>query len=182
MRPDDTTRTIPLTKGYSATIDADDYEFVSSWKWCARVHGRTVYAARASRYCGRHHIVYLHRMLMLPGHDEQVDHISGDGLDNRRCNLRIASNAQNQHNRTRTFGCSRYKGVYWYKRYGCWRAQIKSEQFGRFLGYYRDEVDAALAYDLAAIATFGPYAALNFLRVDPATPYNGTYWGVGFPD
>lgn len=88
-----------------------------------------------------------------------VDHINGNGLDNRRVNLRLATSLQNQGNsRKRRNASSYYKGVSWYKPLKKWRAQIKVDKHVIHLGYFVSEEEAAIVYQEAAIAHFGEFA------------------------
>lgn len=96
-----------------------------------------------------------------------IDHKNGNGLDNRRSNLRFCTNAQNQHNQ-RKWGSrsgkplsSRYKGVSWHRR-GHWRAKIQAQGKRRYLGQFQSEEAAARAYDRAARELHGEFAVLNF--------------------
>jgi hypothetical protein len=93
----------------------------------------------------------------------QVDHEDGNGLNNQRSNLRIASPTQNQGNaRRRKDNTSGYKGVSWYRRTNKWKAHIRVDKKLRHLGYFIDLTDAARAYDAAALEHFGEFAHLNF--------------------
>jgi hypothetical protein len=95
----------------------------------------------------------------------EVDHINGDGLDNRKSNLRLATRAQNGCNlRPQQGKSSRFKGVAWHV-CGKWRAHISPNRTQIALGLFDDEIDAALAYDMAALAQFGEFARPNFLKV-----------------
>ena len=152
---------IKLTRGKSAIIDAADYRKVSEHKWYTCPDMNTWYAMTEIK--GKS--VQLHRFLMQPKKDQEADHINGNGLDNRRCNLRFATHAENQHNsRKRKDGVtSKYKGV-------CRHAQHKNKFYvqimvgnrKKFLGLFKCEVDAALAYDIAALKYFKEFARLNF--------------------
>jgi hypothetical protein len=104
----------------------------------------------------------MHRLILDPGTAE-VDHINGDTLDNRRCNLRLATHAQNMcNNRMRSHNTSGYRGVFWYAERRKWGALIVARRKRKFLGLYADAVDAARAYDAAAIELHGEFASLNF--------------------
>jgi len=109
--PNDKIRYIPLTRGLFAIVDAEDYEWLSQYKWHVQFadYKRTCYAARN----GRGTSVFMHRMIMKPPKGKVVDHINGNGLDNRRCNLRICSRKENSFNRAKRLNAkSRFIGVY----------------------------------------------------------------------
>lgn len=137
--------------------------------WNGRCAGRL-----AGARCGRYSVLSLggvrfcvHRLIwvMMTGDDpgELIDHINGDGHDNRWCNLRLASRSQNSRNRRpKAGGTSRYLGVCLYRPTGKWLAQISVDGRSRNLGYFRDEEEAARAYDRAALEVDPGYARLNF--------------------
>lgn len=152
------TLSIPLTQDKCAIIDAVDGEIVVPYRWHAfRVH-RTWYAATSVN--GRH--LYMHR-LILGNPSERVDHRDGDGLNNRRANLRTCSHAQNMANaRLPERNQSGFRGVNWFPRDGVWVARIKFERRNRYLGRFDDPIEAALVYDDAARRLFGEFARLNF--------------------
>jgi len=95
-----------------------------------------------------------------------VDHINGDPLDNRRQNLRPATPSQNQANRTKYQGrrgvTSRYKGVCWHRKDKKWMARIYRDGKQIYLGGFDCEIEAAKAYDSAALEIFGEFALPNF--------------------
>lgn len=159
-------RAVPLTKGYVAIVDDEDYELVSTFKWYALTPKATdrIYAV------SRRGFVYMHRLILglHPG-DPYVDHINRDGLDNRRANVRLATNSQNQaNNRPQSRPtASRFKGVTWHGRDKLWHACIKVDQRKHHLGYSKSEEDMARAYDRAAVQYFGEYARLNFPKPQP---------------
>lgn len=156
---------IPLSQGKIAIVDAEDYELVRGYTWCATHKGNNFYAVTHTSRAGgkKSHSVYLHRLLMNPPRGQEVDHINGDSLDNRRCNLRLATKAQNQHNmRIREGGTSKYKGVQWRKDRHKWGARIHYHGKTIILGVFTDEVVAARAYDAKARELFGEFARCNF--------------------
>jgi hypothetical protein len=89
----------------------------------------------------------------------QIDHTNNNASDNRICNLRLATSAQNAKNlRKRSGTTSKYKGVSWHKKNGKWQAQIRSDNKNIYLGYYDDPYEAHLAYCAAATALHGEFA------------------------
>lgn len=147
---------IPLSRGLTAIVDAADFHSLGCHKWSSSGSSR-MYAAR--RCDGK--TVYMHRLLVGALADEEVDHINGNPLDNRRSNLRVASRAQNMANSIGRCGSSKYKGVCRKKQTGRWSAQIGQEGRGTHLGYFDKEEDAAAAYDQAAVSTYGEFAKTN---------------------
>ena len=103
----------------------------------------------------------MHRLVLLARHATLVDHINRDKLDNRRENLRYATQSQQNANKEKFHGRSRFKGVHrrWDGRK--WVAQIKVHNRRLSLGCFVDEEDAARAYNRAAREYFGEYACLN---------------------
>ncbi len=161
--PDPDIMEIPLTQGKVAIIDRSDYDLVSPFKWCAIQDGDRWYAVRMT-YIPTKKTIRLHRFLLNSKSNEKCDHINYDGLDNRRSNLRIVTNSQNMMNQMKRSGTSsRFKGVVWHKRDKIWEAYIRHNQRGIYLGRFSDEVEAAKAYNMAAIKYFGEYARLNQL-------------------
>ena len=163
----DQIRYIPLTHGLYAIVDAQDYERLNRHKWHARLDKRSknVYAARAHYYrengkrCCR--MILMHREIMNPPDGMVVDHINGNGINNRRCNMRTCTQFENTHNaRPRTDGKSRFIGVVPYK--GKWRARVNCKGRRHHVGTFTDQVEAARARDRKALELFGRFARLNF--------------------
>lgn len=157
-------RTIPLTKGLLAIVDDEDYErLIGLGKWQAKGGPSSMYAVR-NRWTSEGVCITdrMHRLLV-PG-AQIVDHINGDGLDNRKANLRSASQVENARNRrVRIDAETAFKGV---KRTGRqsnpWRAVIRHGGAQIHLGVFPTVEDAARAYDAAARTHHGEFARLNF--------------------
>ena len=150
---------IPLTQGKVALIDAEDYASLIRYKWHVGKNKRVFYAST----CVKSRTLFMHRVIMRPPKGMVVDHINHDGLDNRRSNLRICTNAQNVRNSRPCIGKTvKYKGVSFHKINRSFRANIKFQGKTVTIGCYEDEVAAAKAYDEKAKELYGEYAYLNF--------------------
>lgn len=158
------TQIILLTKGETAIIDDVDFSEISKYKWCLHETAGKKYAKRAvsQQIVGKKHKTKLmHQQIIKPSKRFQIDHINGNGLDNRRENLRIVTHQQNLMNQIKTRGTSQFKGVTWDKLRVKWNAKIKLNRKTINLGRFDSEQEAALAYDKAAKNLFGEYAKLN---------------------
>jgi len=152
----DNVRLIPLGDGAYAYVDATDYEWLNQWTWYLCGGG---YAGRSEN--GK--IILMHRQIMQPPAGMLVDHRDANKANNCRSNLRICTRSENQANQRKQAGSySRFKGVYCNKQNGKWCAQCYAAGKRNWLGYFDSEVEAARAYDYAAVAAFGPYARPNF--------------------
>ena len=150
---------MPLTQGEFTIVDADDFKWLNQYKWHVRKHKNVSYAETQKN--GK--LIKMHRMLLNAPPHLFVDHRDHNGLNNRRYNLRLCTNQQNLYNcRPRQGGTSRYKGVYRDKRGKKFVARIVADGKRHSLGYFDDEIEAAVAYDLKAIQFFGQFAYLNF--------------------
>lgn len=159
--------TIPLSSGNSVLVDQEDYEYFSQWKWKEN-HG----TAMRNKHVGtvgdwrkgkrKDIAVLMHREIMNAPKGMDVDHINGDRLDNRRSNLRICTHAENRRNTKKPISNkSGYKGVSWCKRDSKWVTFITVNGKSRNLGRYINIIDAAKAYNDAAIKYFGEFAKVN---------------------
>lgn len=150
---------VPLTRGFFAVIDAADIPLVSDRLWAAIERGGKVYAGRSVWRSGTNKCELMHRVIIGAGVGDLVDHRNGDGLLNRRGNLRIASRSQNAMNasahRDNTSG---FKGVHWSKQHGKWKAEICAQGVRKHLGLF-DAIEAASeAYRIAADRMHGQFA------------------------
>lgn len=165
------TREIPLTKGKVTIVDAGDYEFLSQWNWFSL---NDYYAAR-TKYIGMFNgkpkriTIKMHQVLMNAPEGFEIDHINGDGLDNRRSNLRICTHQQNIWNRRAQKGStSKYKGVSFQASTQYWKAYISIDGGKqKHLGCYLNEEGAARAYNKAAKKYHGEFARLNSVEGEP---------------
>lgn len=143
-------------------VDDTDAELVSRYTWFSAKRRNTFYARAWDGGYKTGKMVYMHRLLT--GSVGIVDHRNGNGLDNRRDNLRVATNSQNMANQRKTRGSSQYKGVCLNKRNGKWKAQIQKDGNNVFIGdAFPTELEAAMAYNATAHRLFGEFAALNVI-------------------
>lgn len=158
-------REIPLSKGYVALVDDEDYERLAAHKWHAEV-ARTgiVYATRnGPRVGGKRTPIKMHRVVAATPPGMDTDHINRNGLDNRRSNLRVATRSQNcAHRRNKAGTASGRRGVTWVRKLRKWRAVIAVNGGKTDLGVFSNKSDAARAYDAAALRAFGEFAVTNF--------------------
>jgi hypothetical protein len=158
---------IRLTQGKVAIVDAEDFEWLSKFKWHAHKRGRTWYARRTAESDGSRQTKFMHREI-LERHscdlkEGEVDHINGEGLDNRKLNLQVVTHAENiRKSRIQSGNKSGFRGVSWHKRDRRWQAHIQVVKVRKYLGSFKSKIAAALAYDRAAEKYFGRFARLNF--------------------
>jgi hypothetical protein len=152
---------IPLTKGMVALVDDEDFALVASQgKWQAAQYKSLYYARRTIWVAGSWGVVRMHNLITGL---EFVDHHNGNGLDNRRKNLRAANRSNNGHNASRrSDNTSGFKGVCRHRQSGKWAAAITVRGERVHLGLHEAPELAAQAYDMAAIQRCGDFARTNF--------------------
>ena len=149
---------VPLTRGLDAIIDAEDVNLISGYNWTAYKGGRTFYASRTKNAKYYQKNVSMHRVIIKAPPKMHVDHINGNGLDNRKENLRLATQSQNQHNaRRRVDNPSGYKGVRAYKDTGKYQARITCSGKQYHLGYFETAIEAHNAYCAASEKLHGKF-------------------------
>jgi hypothetical protein len=138
-----------------ARVDPEQFAVLSGFKWYVN-----------NNYARNRKLGYMHRFIAQAQPHEEVDHINGDPLDNRKTNLRCCRRIENSRNTSsHRDGASKYKGVYWHRQRSRWHAQIKIGERRVSLGLHSNEEDAARRYDEVAAQHFGVFARLNFPRV-----------------
>jgi|SRR5712692_4422661 len=147
-------KTIELSREQVAFVDDEDFKRVNQFKWFARCGKAGIwYALRKIPKDGGGQLEQrLHRFILgLPlGRIPEVDHRDGNGLNNQKTNLRLATSQQNGYNRKKQRGAfSQYKGISW--NLNRWRARIWADGKSQHLGYFDSELEAAKAYNQAAI-------------------------------
>jgi hypothetical protein len=150
---------VKISRGKIAIIDDDDYERINKHRWCYWASGG--YAGRKVTNNKVGSIALMHREIMNAQKGQEIDHINGNGLDNRKSNLRFVTRQQNMWNRKALNKTSSYKGVSFDVSSGKWLSQINIQGQKICLGRYIVQEDAAKAYDITAKQAFGEYARLN---------------------
>jgi len=148
---------IILSKGQTTKIDDEDFEKLSKHSWYLNNHGYVVSGCKKR--------ILMHREVVVakPFPENEVDHINGDRLDNRKLNLRVCTRNENAKNR-RAYKCntSGFKGVFYEKdTINHWGAKIRVNTKLINLGFFESKEEAAVIYDKAAIKYFGEFATLN---------------------
>jgi hypothetical protein len=143
---------VKLTKGKVALVDSDYLASLGNKSWCYHSAG---YACRRSAD-GK--IELMHRLITQAKKGEYVDHINNNKLDNRQCNLRIVSNAQNLQ---RSVPKNGIKGVGFHKQCQKWRARFRIDGKEISLGLFNTKIEAIKAYNKIAKETYGEHAWLN---------------------
>lgn len=158
---------IPLSNSDDvAIVDPCDHPFLSQWEWRLSDTG---YAIRNISFNGREYIRRMHRIVSDSPDEIHVDHINRNKLDNRRSNLRLATPRQNSFNRGKNEKKARgvkFKGVYSNLNCKTFTARIRVDSKHHYLGSFKTEEEAAIAYDAAAKEHHGEFACLNFPATD----------------
>lgn len=155
---------IELTQGKKALVDDADLWKIMPYHWYAARGSDGRWYAWGRPRTGRRNWtrIKMHRLLLDAPKAAMVDHLNGDGLDNRRDNLRLCTNEQNQQNSGARKGSSRFKGVSWNARKRKWRVAFRALGQFYYVGYFSDETEAARAYDEAILKICPEFARLNF--------------------
>lgn len=153
-------KTIPLTRGHSVIVDDEDFERLSTHRWHAYPNKSGVYACRTV-HGETDHKVRMHREILglSPSREVVVDHINGNTLDNRRCNLRacsMAENIMNRHRHNHPRSTTGIPGVTPHR--DQWRARISVAGRSLNLGLHATLLDAIKARRLAELKHYGAYA------------------------
>ena len=158
---------IKLKNGETTIVDDDDFDYLSKHKWYLSKHG---YAIGCEKRNNIKSFAKIHRIIMgINDPSIKIDHVNGNKLDNRKNNLRIASNSQNVHNSAKRKNTSNsFKGVNYVHRIKLWQSRCRMNNCDYFLGHFSSEIAAAYAYNKKAIE-LSEYSRINYL------PYNSDY-------
>lgn len=149
-----------------ALVDDEDYARINSVKWSAYYNKwtRTFYARRCVKEGKKTTSEWMARKILNAPKGVLVDHINHDTLDNRKANLRLATQSQNQTNRgTTVLTTTGYKGVYPHKNTSRYFAAININGKQKWLGIFETAEEGAIAYNEASIKYHGEFSFLNKL-------------------
>lgn len=148
-------------KIYFAMVDDKNFRELDQYQWYALVHKNTIYAHRMEKTTRK--FILMHRQIMKAPDNIDIDHKDNNGLNNLEENLRFCTVSQNMANsRLNTNGTSMYRGVLWNRNRNNWLARIKTNGKAHYIGSFYSEIEAAKAYDRAAMRIFGEFARVNF--------------------
>lgn len=160
---------IPLTQNQVTFVDEKDFEFINKFKWRASKAQSSLGKFYVTKKTPRINVkvgktIYMHRVLMNAKKGQIIDHKDGNGLNNQRSNLRFATAANNARNmaiskRNKTG----FKGISWKKDMKKWQVRISFNYKDICIGSFSDKIEAARAYNIAAIKYHGEFARLNVL-------------------
>ena len=154
--------------GRTFEIDPEDFGRIFDYRWCEDRYGYVYCNKGLDKTTGKQKTIRLHRLIMDAAPGTVIDHRDGDRKNNRKYNLRFCSHTQNRVNKGKprhSNPTSIYKGVLFKKdkkRTKPWFVSIRINKKARCVGYYKTEIEAAIAYDLAATEHYGEFANLNF--------------------
>jgi len=153
-----------------AIVDDEDFEYLNQWKWrvqkTKRKHGVSIAVTRTDESGVKKTCIYMHRVIMGNPKKKYVNNISHNELDLRKENLRICNNVERSFNIKSKTGRLIYKGVSWSKVGRKWVATIGFQKKIKYLGLFKSEKEAALAYNEKAKELFGEFAYLNEVSDD----------------
>ena len=154
---------IILTQGKVAIVDDEDFEYLNQFKWFVNNINEKLYVRRNIRlFKNKQTTILMHRFIMKADKGMIIDHLDGNPLNNQKNNLRICTHAENMRNsKIPKNNTSGFKGVSFVKKHNRYESSIRINNKKIYIGYYIDPIDAARAYNAAALKYHGEFAHLN---------------------
>lgn len=147
-----------IVGGKTVLLDEEDYQKIPKKGW----YLITNRPAKRMRLNDRLKVVYMHRLIIKTTPDKMIDHINGNKLDNRKCNLRICNNSQNLANHKKySNNKSGFTGVYWNKYRNRWQAGCRKNNVTKYIGLYSSIYEAGMAYNIYARILHKKFAIQN---------------------
>lgn len=155
---------IELTNGMKAIVDDEDYDYLLDYNWRALKNGKTYYAIFGKRVNGKYSNTWMHRMIMdAKNREDEINHIDHNGLNNQKNNLRKTTHKKVMWQKNAADSKpTKFKGISFHKPSKKWRARIFVDGKMKYLGYYKNEIEAAKGYDNEQKKHYGEFANLNF--------------------
>lgn len=154
---------LKTNKGIEFIIDSEDYDVIKNHTWYRSKIGYIVSDIFINK--NKNNQIRLHRLIMNADNKMLIDHIDGNKLDNRKCNLRLATKQENARNsKIPKSNTSQYKNVSFRKDRNKWRSYINISGKQISLGHFETKEEAAIAYNNAAIFHFKEFARLNVIK------------------
>ena len=146
-------------------VDDEDFDWLNQWKWHVEKPKIALYAVRNKNKNPKlRTLIKMHQMILKKENGFIIDHIDGNGLNNQRHNLRYSTNSQSAMNRAKPkTGSNKFKGVHKRKTWNRFQAHIGVNGRKMHLGFFKTEIEAAIAYNEAAIKYHGEFARINIL-------------------
>lgn len=175
-------REISLTQGKVALVDDEDYEKLNYFSWSLISSPGKLYARRVIKVNNEQKAILMHREIMNAPKHMQVDHVNNDGLDNRKENLRLATNQQNKFNQKAAHKNNKLgiKGVRWHEKAKKFQARIQVDKKIMHLGLFDILADADQSYRIAENKYFGEFARENYKIKWQGDTWNVKYYGTGY--
>ena len=164
---------------FVTSVDDEDYEYLNCFKWHAHKSRYNIYAdTTIMRRDGSQTTIKMPSLIMKIPKGMVLDHIDRNTLNNQKSNLRLCTLSQNNMNRVRKLNdkyTSKYRGVFFHKHCQKYTGHVGLNHKRYYIGYYKNELDAAHAYDTLAKKLHGEFASINIRDNKPVSLFGGKH-------